>query len=128
MNHPPRSVSAALIVIILNAAFWLAYAFIIALGNIHSFAASGIVKWVMATLAVCSSAALAGTAIFLRRHNRFAFYFGLVLLATIAILSVTDELGLLDLLSLLISLIPFGLMIKDRAWYLQSGNIVPEQN
>jgi hypothetical protein len=38
----------------------------------------------------------------------------------IAVLSITDEFGLLDLFCLLISLVPLGLMLKDRAWYLQT--------
>jgi hypothetical protein len=119
MNRPPKSVSITLIFILLNATFWLVYAFIMVFGGIRSFAASSMLKWVMTILAFGSSAALVGTAIFLRRHNRFAFYFGLVLLASIAILSITDEFGLFDLFSLLVSLIPLGLMLKDRAWYLQ---------
>jgi hypothetical protein len=120
MNHPPKSVSTTLIFIILNAAFWLVYAFIMAFGGIRSLAASSVVKWIMTILALGSSVALVGTAFFLGKRNRLAFYFGLVILAIIAILSVTDEFGLLDLFSLLISLIPLGLMLRDRAWYLQS--------
>jgi hypothetical protein len=119
MNRPAKSVSITLVFIILNAIFWFVYAFIMALGGIPSTAISSTVKWVMAILALDSSAALVGTAIFLWRHNRFAFYFGLVILATIAILSITDEFGLLDIFSLLISLIPLVLMLRDRAWYLQ---------
>ena len=114
MNRPPKSVSTTLILIILNAAFWLIYAFIMAFGGIPSIAVSGMVKWVMTILAIGSSAALAGIAIFLRKRNRFAFYFGLIILATLAILSITDEFGLLDLFSLLISLIPLGLMLKTE--------------
>jgi len=41
------------------------------------------------------------------------------MLTIIAVLSITDEFGWLDLFSLLISLIPLGLLLKDRDWYLK---------
>jgi hypothetical protein len=119
MNHPPKSVLITLVIISLNAAFWFIYALIVAFGNIRSFAALGIGKWIMIVLALGSSLALVGVVIFLRRHNRSAYYFALILLAIISVLSITDDFGFLDLFSLLISIIPFGLMIKDRTWYLQ---------
>ena len=128
MNRPPSSVFPTLILIILNAAFWIGYVLIMAFGGIRSIAGSNGVKWVMTVLALGSSVALAGTATFLLRRNRFAFYFGLVLLATLSILSITDQFGLLDLFSLFLSLIPLGLMVKDRAWYLQSNDTGPKQN
>lgn len=121
MDHRPTTVMAALIMIMINAAFWFIYALIMAFGGISSFSDAGIARWVMAILALASSVALAGIAYFLARRNRLAFFFGVVFLALLAILSITDEFGLLDLLSLLISLVPLGLMLKDRAWYLQSG-------
>jgi hypothetical protein len=118
MNRPPKSVFITFSLIIIDAVFWLAYAFIMALGGIRSIAVSSVAKWVMTILALGSSTALLGTTFFLWRRNQFAYYFGLVILVIIAVLSITDEFGLLDLFSLLISLIPLVLMVKDRAWYL----------
>jgi hypothetical protein len=123
MERPPISISVTFFLILLNAAFWLVFAIIAALGVIHSIA--GLIRWVMVTLALGTSVTLAGTVIFLKRRNRFAFYFGVILLAIIAILSITDEFGPPDLFTLLISLAGLGLMLKDRAWYLQSGDSPP---
>jgi len=49
-----------------------------------------------------------------------------VLLAVIAVLSITDEFGLPDMISLLLSLVPLGLLLKDRAWYLQPRSPAPK--
>ena len=88
--------------------------------------AASAMRWVMVILALASSMALAGIAVLLRRRSRFAFYFGLALLALISVLSITDQVGLLDLLTLLLNLVAFGLMIKDRAWYLQRDKAAPK--
>jgi hypothetical protein len=121
MNRLPKTVFATLIIIMINAAFWLIYTFIMAFGGVSSIASASTVKWVMAILALSSSVALAGITFFLARRNRLAFFFGVVLLTIIAILSITDEFGILDLFSLLVSIVPLGLMIRDRAWYLKSN-------
>jgi hypothetical protein len=119
MNHHPKTVIAAIIIIIINALFWFIYALVMVFGGISSFAHAGTAKWVMAILALVTSVALVCTAYLIARRSRPAFIFGIVFLAMIAILSITDEFGILDLFSLLISLVPLGLMIKDRSWYLQ---------
>ena len=118
MNRLPTSVSATLTLIILNAAFWLVFAFIVALGAIRSIPTDGVIKWVMVILALGVSGFLTGIVIFLRRRKRLAFYAGVAILIAIAVLSITDEFGLPDLFTLLISLVALGLMLKDRAWYL----------
>lgn len=74
----------------------------------------------MAILALASSATLIVTAIFLWKRNRYAFDFGLAILSAIGVLYITGEFGLLDLFALLVSLVPVGLMLRDRAWYLQA--------
>lgn len=119
MNRLPKSVSVTLLLIILNAVFWLVDAFVTAFGGIPSGAMSGTIQWVMTVLAFGSFVVLAGSAFFLRRRQRLAFYCGLATLATLALLSITDDFGLLDLFSLLISLIPLVLMLRERAWYLR---------
>ena len=126
MNRPPVSVLVTLILILLNAAFWLGFAILVATGAIGSIPSASVIQWVMAILALVSAVALAGIAFFLRRRNRFAFYFGLALLALIAVLSIADQVGLLDLFTLLVNLVALGLMVRDRGWYLQWGRNVPK--
>jgi lysylphosphatidylglycerol synthetase-like protein (DUF2156 family) len=73
----------------------------------------------MAGLAWASAAALAGLAILLGRRIRVAFYLAVILLAIIAVLSITDQIGWVDVASLGVSVIPLALLLKDRAWYLR---------
>jgi hypothetical protein len=120
MNRPPTSVSVTLVLILLNAAFWLAFATLVANGAIGSIPSAGGIRWVMTILAFGCSAVLVGMAMLLKQRNRLAFHFSTVVLAMIAILSIADDFGLPDLISLLISLIPLGLLLKDRAWYLHT--------
>jgi len=128
MNRLPASVSATLILIVLNAAFWFAFAFLVVFGAIRSIPTDGVIKWVMVILALGVSGFLTGIVILLRRRNRLAFYAGVAILATIGVLSITDQFGLPDLFTLLLSLVALGLMLKDRSWYLQSSNAPPKRD
>ena len=126
MHRLPKSVALTLLLILLDALIWLGFGLAVAAGAIPSIPAAGGMRWIMAALAVGSAAALAGIAFFLRRHNHPAYYLALGLLAVIAVLSITDQVGLLDLAALLINLVPFGLLLKDRAWYLGRNPRRPE--
>ena len=114
-----KTVSPTLILILLNAAFWLGYAIFTIAGNTDPAAASYTNKWVFSILALATAAALVVLFFLLRKHIRFAYYVSLFMLALLAVLSVTDQVGWLDVFSLLISAIPFALMLKDRKWYLR---------
>ena len=119
MKHFPKSITATHIFILLNAAFWFGYAILTIAGNNDPTSASYIGKWVFFALALATAAALVILFFLLRKHIHVFYYFGLFLLALIAVLSVTDQVGWLDIFSLLISAIPFVLMLKDRKWYLR---------
>jgi hypothetical protein len=119
MNRFPATVLAALLLLALDALLWFAFGVAAATGSIVSFAAMPAVQWVMAGLAWASAAALAILTILLSRRIRLAFYLVVILLAIIAVLSITDQVGLLDLASLAVSVIPLVLLLKDRAWYLR---------
>jgi accessory gene regulator protein AgrB len=119
MDTPPKTVLITLFLILLMAAVWLIFALTAAFGGISAFTVSESLRWVMAAPALGCSIALVITAIFLKKRNRLAFYFGLVMLMMVAVLSITDQIGWLDIFSLLISLVPLVLMLKDRKWYLR---------
>lgn len=117
----PRTTLVTQILILLNAAIWAGYGLYTLLT--HNTAGTGLsaATWVMSALAFATAAALVVTVLLLRKRNRWGYIFGLALLALIAVLSVTDQIGLLDVLSLLISLAPLILLIRDRKWYLQKA-------
>jgi predicted membrane channel-forming protein YqfA (hemolysin III family) len=124
MKKQPKSVLAANLLILLEAIFWLGFAVAAAAGMIPSITA-GVVRWIMAVLALGCSAALAGLAFLLWKRSRRAFYFSVILMGIVAILSIADQFGLLDLLSFLVNLVALILLLKDRAWYLGAGGKEP---
>ena len=119
MTKYPKSVITTYILILLNAAFWLGYAIFTIAGNTDPAAASYIGKWAFSILALATAVALVILFILLRKHIRFAYTLTLIMLALLAVLSVTDQVGWLDVFSLLISAIPFALMLRDRKRYLR---------
>ncbi|MER2598822.1 MAG: hypothetical protein ABTQ73_04835 [Caldilineales bacterium] len=120
MNSLPRTVTLTLGLILLNAAFWLGFTLFAAAGAIPGIALSDTVKWSMTALALAAAVALIVLVLLLARRVRPAFYLAVVVLTGIALLSITDQFGLLDLLSLLLSLAPLFLLLRHRAWYLRS--------
>jgi hypothetical protein len=120
----PTTVSITLLLLALDALMWFSFGVAVAAGCIASIAAPGI-RWVMAGLAWASAAALAALAFLLGRRVRLAFHAAVLLLAVITVLSVTDQVGLLDLAALALSAIPLALLIKDRSWYLRPGEARP---
>jgi hypothetical protein len=123
MNKIPKTVTITLILIAFNAIFWFGYAVNAVSGALDPATSVTLMVWIMAGLAFVSAVALVVVALLLRRRVRLGYYLGLPLLALIAVLSVTDQVGPLDLFSLVISLTPVVLMIKDRKWYLDEQNL-----
>jgi hypothetical protein len=112
-------VKVTLAFILLNAVFWLGFAVVTVYTRYDSGTGLSSVTWIWAALAILSALALAGAAFLLRRRNKLAYYFALLMLGALVVLSLTDQVGLLDIFSLLISLVPFILLIWDRKWYLR---------
>jgi hypothetical protein len=118
MKQTPPSVCAAHVLILINAAFWLVFAILAAIGALPSFPSIGAIRWVMAILALGTCVALGSLVVLLRRRKRSAFYLALAALSVIAVLSLTDQVGLPDLLTFATSLSALALLLKDRAWHL----------
>jgi hypothetical protein len=119
MKRSPTTVLATRLLLALDALVWFAFGVMAASGAIASIAHPLALRWVMAVLAWVSAAVLAGLAFLLSKRVRLAFYMAILLLILIAALSVTDQVGWLDLAALAISVAPLVLLLKDRAWYLR---------
>ena len=117
MKRSPKSVTPTLILIFLNAAFWLGYAIITILTNHDAATVSYVARWIFSFLALGTAAVLVVLFILLRKRVRFAYYAALVVLALLAVLSLTDQVGWPDLVSLLLSITPFVLLLKDHLYY-----------
>jgi hypothetical protein len=122
MRHFPPSVRVALLLLALDALLWFAFGVVVACGGIASINHPPVLRWGMAGLALASAASLAGIALLLSRRRRPAFFIAISLLAIIVVLSITDQVGLVDLVALAVSAVPLGLLLKDRAWYLRPTN------
>ena len=119
MKKRPKTILITQYLILLNVAIWAGYAIFTLLTRNDSHTGISTATWIMSALALASALALVVVVLLLRQQRRSGYYLGLILLTLIAILSITDQLGLLDILSLLISLAPLILLIRDRKWYLQ---------
>lgn len=125
MNKPPVSVIVTLFLILLNALVWLVFA-IITVSGLHPAIPEGdLVRWGMSILAFLTCVFLIVVYFLLRRQGGVAYYLMLGMLSLISLLSVTDEFGLLDLFVLVINVVSFLLLIKDRAFYLQRKQANP---
>jgi hypothetical protein len=103
MKQIPRTVLATLMLISMNAVFWLGFAIIVALGGIPGFDGTAGEKWILAGMA---------------RRKKAAFYTAVTVLTIILVLSFTDQVGLWDVLTMLSILVALVLLLKDRKWYL----------
>jgi hypothetical protein len=113
----PRSVRITLIFILVNALVWLVFALLVATGLHPSLPASIPLRWFMVAMSLIAAVALTGVTILLKRRNKLAHLLSVAGLGLLVILTVVDEVGLVDLLVLVAEVLPLVLLIKDRRWY-----------
>jgi hypothetical protein len=101
-----------------NACLWLLFAAVTAAGLHPSYVPGTVVWWVMTGLAVVTAGVLATLAWLLRRNDPLAFWLTTATLTAIILFGLMDDLGLSDLVFLLITSLPLALILKDRSWYL----------
>ena len=82
---------------------------------------SEIYRWVMAGLSFLSSVFLFILFFLLRSRNKIAFFLTVGFLLFIALLTIMDDLGIIDFVVLLITVLPIVLLIKDRKWFLKNS-------
>jgi hypothetical protein len=121
MDARPRSVTVTYGFIILNISIWFVLGMIIAF-NLHpAMPDQPLVKGIMAILSFAAAGTLLGIFIFLQKHSRLAYYLALAFFCVSSLLTIFDDVGLVDLAALAFSIIPIILLVKDRTWYLQAG-------
>jgi len=74
----------------------------------------------MATMACGAAIILAVLASQLKRPSRLRYWLAVGLLTSMVLVGLFDELGLADLVYLVLTLIPLALLIRDRNWYLRT--------
>lgn len=115
-----KSFQFTLIFILVIAIFWFGFSIIVATGLHPALPDSQLYQWIMAGLAFLTSAFLFLQFFLLKAKNKFAYYLTIAFLIFLAILTIMDDLGLIDVLVLIVTLLPVILLIKDRKWYFQS--------
>ena len=119
MNNRPFSVTLTSILIGLNALIWLTLGIIIVVNALPALPVPPTLKWIMALLSIGMAAVLLGFFIWLQKGNRAAYYLILAFFAVTSLLTIFDDVGLSDIVVLILNIIPIILLIKDRTWYLQ---------
>jgi len=117
-TRAPNSVVTAQALFFVNAAVWLAFGVFSLVRLATGTAAQTLVLLVVAILMFGNVGAMlvAGAGIGTRR--RPFYYFGAVVLVVNIVLTVTDEFGLFDFITLVIDLMLLGLLIVTRSHYL----------
>ena len=111
--------SVVLFFICLNALVWLALGLVIAF-NVHpALPDIPLLKGVMALLSLAMAGLLLVAFFLLRKRSQIGYYGAIGLFVVTCILLIFDDFGLADFVVLVINLGPLGLLIRDRAWYLE---------
>ena len=119
MTKRPFSVTVTLILILLDALFWLVFGGIVVANAHPGLPDLPYIKEIMAFLAFATAGALLVLFFLLGKQYRIAWFLALALLGIIALLTIFDQFGMSDLFVLIINIVPVILLIKDRAWYIR---------
>jgi chromate transport protein ChrA len=128
MTKRPLTFTITLVVIILNALIWLLLGIIIAVDALPGIPDLAQMKGILASISISIAVILLGLTFFLFKRSRTAFYLTLLFFGITSLLTIFDDVGLPDVVFLIISLIPIFLLLKDRAWYLQINPEIGESN
>lgn len=119
MKESPVVVKIALIFILLNALIFFVLGVLIAGGWHSGVPEDAALKWIMMLGMFGGTIVLALCYLLLAKRRRLAFFITLVVLALIMAMTIFDQVGWIDLVMLLITFIPFALLILGRRWFLQ---------
>jgi hypothetical protein len=104
--------------VLLNAIIWLAFSIIVATGMHPALPDSAFYKWFLAISAFLSAVFLFLLFFLLNKKTKIAYILTIAFLTLIVLLTIMDDLGIIDLIVLLITITPIILLIKGRKWYL----------
>ena len=120
MKYHPVTVKFALGLMALDSLLWLGFAIITVFGIFEQ----NIPVWLRLTMAGLSFFLAVGLGVLfyhLLKKVRIAYWTSLALIGAISVVSLMDELGVLDISFFLFNLVLLVLLIKDKKWYLNRG-------
>ena len=112
-----KSIFISQLFVLLCATIWLAFAFVVAAGLHPALPDSVVYRCIMAVLAIMTSVFLLIMFFLLRKKNKISYFLTIIFLIFLTILTIADDLGLIDFIVLSITITPIILLIKDRKWY-----------
>ncbi len=111
-------VRTAQILFSLNAAIWLILSILSLVNLPNNQTAPRLILGVIAVLMVGNAIAMAVSGYVLSQKVRWSYYLAMAVLGINIILTVTDQVGTLDWITLIIDLIILGILIRIREEYL----------
>jgi hypothetical protein len=115
----PTTVRVGLSLVLMNALIWLLFGMIMAAGPHPAMPSTPAVHWGMAGPGWGCAASLVVLALWLAGRKRIGYWGTRAALLVLALATVTDELGPVDLVARAIILPPLISLVKDQAWYLR---------
>ena len=117
-----NSISLFLVFILICATIWLAFSIIVVTDLHPALPNLPVYRLIMSGLSFLSALFLFFLFFLLRSRNKIGYFLTIAFLLFIALLTIMDDLGVIDLVVLLITLLPVVLLIKDRNWYLHNSS------
>jgi uncharacterized membrane protein (DUF2068 family) len=117
ISKAPTSVIVARAMFFLNAAIWILFS-ILTLRRTH-----GSTAWIVAILMAGNAGAMLLAGWGIGKRQKWFYYLGIAVLAVNIVLTVTDEFGLFDLITLLIDVILLVLLLATRSRYSSGSRI-----
>ena len=115
----PRTVTITRFLLLAHALVWLVFAALAAFGWLPGLPSTAWLRGLMAGLAALTGLLLLGLVYFLEHRQRLAYYAALALLFLIALLTLTDQLGWIDLVYSVLAMAPVILLIIEKDWYVK---------
>jgi len=113
----PRAVQTAQILFLLNAAIWVIFSIVSMVNIQNNQSVPGLVLWVIAILMVGNGGAMVFSNYTLSRRVRWSYLLAMLVLGINIILTVTDQVGIFDWITLLIDLVLLSILFAIRKEY-----------
>ena len=121
IGETPTSVKAAQVLLFILGAIWILFGVASLISLVNSSTNPTVTLWVVAILMFGNAGALLVIGWGIGKQKRLFFSLGIIVLAANIFLTVTDEFGIFDLITLIIDLVLLILLFVTRSRYLTAN-------
>jgi hypothetical protein len=118
MPRIPWTVTVNRILILVNVLVWLVLGIFIILNTHPALPVPPAMRVIMAFMSFAMAAVLIVLFILLLRGSRPAYYLMLLFFSVAALLTILDQVGVSDIVVLILNILPIFFLVLDRKWYL----------